>query len=134
MTEVNDILKLKLFIEAAEMVGGDDWTPNPGQWKKIREKIMALPDALGNVHTVNAPQVVHPTAPIDHYQQPHLTPQPSIPAGQGSLFPQGNQAPHVPPQSVPLPLHSSTVMSQNPETPTKLAVNADGTVNTNAFS
>lgn len=130
MTEVNDILKLKLFIEAAEMVGGDDWTPNPGQWKKIREKIMDLPDALGNVHAVNAPQVVHPSAPIAPYPQA---------APPSSLFPQPGQVTQsgptpMPHQSMPIPLQSSPVMSQNPEVPTKLAVNPDGTVKTDAFS
>lgn len=92
MSNLNKIAKLKLFIEAAEMIGGDGWTPQPSQWATIRNKIMDLED---EPEVGNAP-ALHNHTPIGPGHHPPVSSHP-VPAQTASLFDSSSApAPFVP--------------------------------------
>lgn len=53
------VTRLQLFIEAAELVGGENWVPNSTQWNVIKQKIMDLPDETAAPYAVPAPAPYH---------------------------------------------------------------------------
>lgn len=112
---MNKIQELKIFIEAAEMFGGEDWTPTPDQWRKIRAKIMALP--------ADSPPLPTPAPYI-----PHMSPVAEYPSS--ALFDDSTApAPSVP----PAPVRFSSSMALDPDTPTKPKLLPDGRPDPNAF-
>lgn len=67
---------LKTFIEAIELIGGEDWHPDLSQWNKIRAKIMELEEpaapVYGNTsqplghHIAGYQQSIHAALPPQH--------------------------------------------------------------------
>ena len=115
MSTINAVARLKLFIEAAAMVGGVGWVPSADQWTLIMKKIMDLPE-----EPEAPPAPVHPVyhpAPVAHYAPP-------VAPGDG-LF-----SPHPPVTMVPPQYHNpDPSMGGGPsQLPIKLRVNPDGSV------
>ena len=118
---MNDIIKLKLFIEAAEMVGGAGWAPSQEQWTMLRAKIMELPDEA---------EVAAPLPPRDQFMpHPGYAPAPPMPeAPMPGLFDGGGQqqAPRPMVPMVPMPQDPSMGGSASTDIPIKLKINPDG--------
>ena len=113
------ISRLKIFIEAAEMIGGDDWTPTQQQWRSIRNKIMDLPEETGPILNHSVP----PSGPI--YRG---SPEPLMPISHPSTSPLFGGSDPVVSQVPPAPMSTDpSLNSGNPQVPTKLRVNPDGT-------
>lgn len=73
----------KAWLSGIEEMQGEDWTPNAEQWKRIKEKLMAIEEAPT-------------TAPAPEYTPPRqYAPAPYIP--QPSAFEQPQRLP-APPQ------------------------------------
>lgn len=117
---MNDIIRLKLFIEAAEMVGGAGWAPSQEQWAMLRAKIMDLPDEP----EVQAPQpirdqfVPHPGYPPQ--PMPEAAPMPGLFDGGAQPMPRSM----VP--MIPMPPDPSMGGSASADIPIKLKINPDG--------
>lgn len=64
--------ELKIWIEAAEDLMGEEWYPSLEQWKKVRNKIFDIEEVVEAVQQVQAAQAIQqvqsnlqPTAPVD---------------------------------------------------------------------
>ena len=76
MSKTISVKAFKSMVEGMDMIGGDDWSPSPEQWKKIREKIELLDET---VEVVSAPAVDVPgsravVAPVQPVERPVANP------------------------------------------------------------
>jgi hypothetical protein len=117
------IKELQLFLEAAQMLGGENWTPNPEQWKMIRQKIIDLPD-ITTPATV-APHHVPPAwAPAN---SPLPTPPHVAGPVAGGMFAPVEQAP------IPASHQQNSLLPVDSSQPAKIKVMPDGTADPKAF-
>lgn len=128
------IRELQIFINAAELIAGDDWSPNQSQWGKIKGKLMDLPTSPPAkplsplVEPQRAQQVAQQAVPVDAPGQSvagfrDLTPQQAASLSSAMATPA--------PQRAPVPLPSS--MATDPTKAGKPSVDSNGNLNTSAF-
>lgn len=94
--------EFKSWLQGIKDMLGEDWTPNPEQWKRICEKIEKLKDAPASAGeaSVKPPLTFSNGAPVG-YQPPAPARGPVTPAGPSSLatgptIPQMPQMVHSP--------------------------------------
>lgn len=69
----------KAWLEGVEEMQGEDWTPNAEQWRRIREKLMAIEDTP-TTREVNLPSPAFYQNPVPQATSafmPPLHPQPA---------------------------------------------------------
>lgn len=103
------------------MIGGDNWTPDTTQWKRICQKIAELPDIETIATSPGVPFAAYPTPTVMHVPT-------AAPVAQ-NLF---DSAPA--PSSPPL-VHSAPnpIMPSSPDQKATLKRLPDGSVDPNAF-
>lgn len=79
----------KAWLSGIEEMQGDDWVPNIEQWKRIKEKLMAIEESVPMLETA-------PPPPLQHYTSPYIQapqslrnniPPTHIPSGSGLALP-----------------------------------------------